>query len=60
MALINTRRKDLLEQMVIIGAISMLLFPTPEDQFIGSLVGLLLIAKIDKLGLKPLQKPNED
>ncbi len=60
LALINTRNKDLLERMVIISAISMLLFPTPEDQFIGSLVGLLLIAKINKLGLKPLQKPNEE
>ncbi|MHA1911490.1 MAG: hypothetical protein ACTSYA_07325 [Candidatus Kariarchaeaceae archaeon] len=53
LALIATRRKDLLDRMVIIGAISMLLFPTPEDQFIGALVGLLLIAKIDKLEPKP-------
>ncbi|UCE13575.1 MAG: hypothetical protein JSV04_15525 [Candidatus Heimdallarchaeota archaeon] len=50
-ATIATRHLPLLNRIVLISAFCLLLFPTPEDQYIGSIFGLLILSKVAELRL---------
>jgi hypothetical protein len=50
-ATIVTRHLPLLNRIVLISAFCLLLFPTPEDQYIGSIFGLLILSKVAELRL---------
>ncbi len=50
-AIIATRNYPLLNRIVLVSAFCLFLFPTPEDQFIGSLFGLLILSKVSEFRL---------
>ena len=45
-SLIITRKLEILERITIILALSLLIFPTPEDQYLGSLLSVLFLSKV--------------
>ncbi|MCH8907520.1 MAG: hypothetical protein IH840_10560 [Candidatus Heimdallarchaeota archaeon] len=45
-AVLSTRNIELLDRLVVILSLSLLIFPTPEDQYFGSLIVLLFLVKI--------------
>lgn len=50
-SLIITRKMEILERITIILALSLLVFPTPEDQYLGSLIGILFLSKVKQFRL---------
>ncbi|MFQ5819967.1 MAG: hypothetical protein ACE5I5_08285 [Candidatus Heimdallarchaeota archaeon] len=51
-AIIATRHLSLLNRVVLVLAFCLLLFPTPENQFVGSVLGLLTLSKVNELRCK--------
>ena len=45
------RSLEILERITIILALSLLIFPTPEDQYLGSLLSVLFLSKVKKFRL---------
>ncbi|MCH8906733.1 MAG: hypothetical protein IH840_06560 [Candidatus Heimdallarchaeota archaeon] len=45
-SLMVTRRMELLKRITLILCLSLLIFPTPEDQFFGSLIAFLFLTKV--------------
>lgn len=58
-AIIATRHLSLLNRLVLVLAFSLLLFPTPENQFVGSVLGLLILSKVNELRFKSPSIENE-
>jgi len=58
-AIITTRHLPLINRIVLVSAFCLLLFPTPEDQFLGSLFGLLVLSKVAELRLSSQSIVNE-
>ncbi len=58
-AINTTRNLQLLNRLVIVLASCLLLFPTPENQFVGSVLGLLILSKVNELRFKSSSIENE-
>lgn len=51
-----TRHLSLLNRIVFVSTCCLLLFPTPENQFFGSIFGLLVLSKVSELRKSSLSK----
>lgn len=49
MSVILTKNIPFHKRILYVSLITLIIFPTPEDQFIGSIFGLLVISKLDEL-----------
>lgn len=58
-AIIATRHLSLLNKLVVVLAFCLLLFPTPENQFAGSVLGLLTLSKVNELRFNSSSIENE-
>lgn len=58
-AIITTRHLPLLNRIVLVSVFCLFLFPTPEDQFIGCVFGLLTLSKVTELRLSSSPIVNE-
>lgn len=58
-AALATRHLPLLNRIVLVSAFCLFLFPTPEDQYIGSILGLLILSKVAELRLSSSTIGNE-
>ena len=58
-AIIATRHLPLLNRLVLVLTFCLLLFPTPENQFVGSVLGLLILSKVYELRFNSSSIENE-